>query len=643
MIVKVIIAKEHKCESLFSFRHYQIKYAIMCKYGKSGISNLKGGLCINMKKIKSLCKLIYSKLNISAKMTILYLAFLILSVILTSVVYYNLNYHLALQKNRDLSMQTLYSLKSNIYSMLDNVSFNSRTIMGNLDIQDLLTDPNMANTLVAQRKITSYLVTLMDSTPHIKSVYIFDNYDNKYGSDKNYLKSLKIKNIRDAKWYPDVVRQQGYYIVRLNADRIFYINSNEKTMSLMRIINNTMTQKPIGLLMVNISEDGFQNCYSEIVQKYGTRIIILDENNKIISTNDDLGQEEYQKLLAQQANKAYKSSVLDHNNKPYLYSTMFLDKYGWKMIIGIPLEQLEAEGSLYKMVSLLIIILNGILLCIGIVFVSRMITSPIHKLLNSMKAVEGGQFNAVEMETGNDEIGQLKSGYNLMVVEIQNLIQKIVNEQRTKRKAELNILQEQIKPHFLYNTLDAMGYLALAGKNEELYEAIEAMGGYYRKSLSKGSEIISIADEIEIVKDYIHLQLLRYGHIFTVHYDIDKETLKYTTVKLILQPLVENSIYHGIKPKGEHGDIHISAKLTGEFVIFTVEDNGLGMNEEALILLGDQRLTSNINSFGLRGTIQRIKIYYEREDLYGIESSYRKGTKVTLRIPIHQEVKDENK
>ncbi|AEY64437.1 histidine kinase [Clostridium sp. BNL1100] len=596
-----------------------------------------------MKKLKSLCKLIYSNLNISAKMTILYLAFLILSVMLTSVVYYRLNYHLALQKNRDLSMQTLYSLKSNIYSMLDNVSFNSRTIMANLDIQDLLTDVNMTNTPEAQRKISSYLVTLMDSTPHIKSVYIFDNYDNRYGSDKKYLKKLNIGNIKNAWWYDDVVKQQGYYIVRLNADRVFNITTGEKTMSLLRIINNTTTQNPIGLLMVNISEDGFKNCYSEIVQKYGTRIIILDENNQIISTNDDLGQEEYQNILAEQANKAYKSSVLDHNNKPYLYSTMFLDKYSWKMIIGIPLEQLEAEGSLYKMVSLLIIILNGIFLCIGIVFVSRLITSPIHKLLKSMKAVEQGEFNVVQMETVNDEIGQLKNGYNLMVVEIQNLIKKIVNEQRTKRKAELNILQEQIKPHFLYNTLDAMGYLALAGKNEEVYEAIEAMGGYYRKSLSKGSEIISVADEIEIVKDYVYLQLLRYGDIFTVHYDLDEDTFKYKTVKLVLQPLVENSIYHGIKPKGEYGDIYISSKIENEHVVFIVEDNGLGMNKEDLKLLEDHRLDGNLNSFGLRGTIQRIKIYYDRENLYSIESTYKKGTKITLRVPIHQEVSNETR
>jgi two-component system sensor histidine kinase YesM len=590
-----------------------------------------------MRRIRNLCKLIYSNLNISAKMTILYLIFLIISVMLTSVVYYRLSYHLALQKNRDLSMQTLYSLKSNIYNMLDNVSFNSRNIMANLDIQDILTNEYMANTLESQRKIANYLVTLMDSTPHIKSVYIFDNFNNRYGSDKKYLKKLYIKNIKDARWYKDVEKQQGYYIVRLNADKIFNTSANEKTMSLMRIINNTVTQKPIGMLMVNISEDGFESCYSEIVQKYGTRIIILDENNQIISTNDDLENREYLELLNLQKNADFKSSVLDHNNKPYLYSTMFLEKYGWKMIIGIPLEQLEAEGSLYKMVSLLIIILNGILLCIGIVFVSRLITSPIHKLLKSMKAVEGGQFNIVEMETGNDEIGRLKDGYNLMVVEIQNLIQKIVSEQRTKRKAELNVLQEQIKPHFLYNTLDAMGYLALAGRNTELYEAIEAMGGYYRKSLSKGSEIISVADEIVITKDYIYLQLLRYGDIFSVHYDIDEETFKHKTIKLVLQPLIENSIYHGIKPKGEHGDIFISSRLENGFVVLTVEDNGIGMSDEDLKLLNVEGIDNNLSSFGLRGTIQRVKIYYDRDDLYSIESTYKKGTKITLRMPINQE------
>ncbi len=596
------------------------------------------GECLQlMKKIKNLCKLVYTNLNISAKMTILYLAFLILSLIISSAVYYRLSYQLTLQKSRDLSMQTLYSLKSNIYTMLDNTSFNSRIIMGNMDIQDILTYKELANTQESQRKLTNYLVTLMDSAPYIKSVYIFDNFDTRYGSDKKYLKSLKIQNIKNAYWYKDVEKEQGYYIVRLNADSVFNIYSSEKTVSLLRIINNNITMKPIGLLMVNLSEDGFQSCYNEIVQKYGTRIVILDENNRIISTNDDLDQEEYRNLLDSQVYKETNSSIFDHNDKPYLYSTMFLERYGWKMIIGIPLEQLQAEGSLYRMASLLIIILNGVLLCIGIIFVSRLITSPIHRLLKSMKAVESGQFDIVEMETGNDEIGKLKNGYNLMVIEIKNLIGRIVTEQKTKRKAELNVLQEQIKPHFLYNTLDAMGYLALARKNGELYDALEALGSYYRKCLSKGSEIITVEDELEIVRDYIHLQLLRYGDIFSVHYDIDDEILRYSTVKLILQPLVENSIYHGIKPKGEHGDIRISAKLQDGYVIFTVEDNGMGMTEEELEQLNNNALDNNLNSFGLRGTIQRVKIYYEREDLYIIESTYKQGTKITLRIPVSQE------
>jgi two-component system, sensor histidine kinase YesM len=550
------------------------------------------------------------------------------------------NYHLALQKNRDLSMQTLYSLKSNVYNMLDNVSFNSRIIMANLDIQDILTKKDMANTPQAQRKLANYLVTLMDSTPHINSVYIFDNFDNRYGSDKRYFKSLKIKNIKNAEWYGYVSRQQGYYIVRRNADNIFNTHSDEKNMSLIRIINNIVTQEPIGLLMVNISEEGFENCYSEIVHKYGTSIIILDENNQIISTNNKMGEDQFKNLLETQVET--KSSIFNYNDKPYLYSSMYLDKYGWRMIIGIPLEQLEAEVSLYKMVSILIILLNGFLLCIGIVFVSRLITSPIHKLLKSMKGVENGQFTIVQMNTNNDEIGKLKNGYNLMVIEIQNLIRKIVSEQKTKRKAELNILQEQIKPHFLYNTLDAMGYLALAGKNNELYSALEAMGGYYRKSLSKGNEIISVADELEIVKDYLHLQLLRYGEIFTVHYDIDKETLQYKTMKLVLQPLVENSIYHGIKPKGEHCDIFVYSKLKEDYVLFIVEDNGLGMTEEELEQLSEKSLDNNPNSFGLRGTIKRVKIYYDREDLYTIESVFKKGTKITIKIPINQEVKDAN-
>lgn len=260
-----------------------------------------------------------------------------------------------------------------------------------------------------------------------------------------------------------------------------------------------------------------------------------------------------------------------------------------------------------------------------------------------MKGIEKREFKMVDIETGNDEIGQLKQDYNIMISEIQKLIQQIVEEQRIKRKTELDILQAQVKPHFLYNTLDAMRYLALSGKSEELYESLEALGSYYRISLSKGQEFITIKEEIDILKSYLLLQKLRYGDIFDVIYDIDKEAYEYKIPKLVLQPLVENSIYHGIKPKGEPGLIKICVKLKDDKIIISVEDDGVGMSEEVLNSIKSEVLDLNKLSFGLKGTIKRLKLFYGTnntsdnyniDDIYSVESEKRKGTKIFIKIPM---------
>jgi two-component system sensor histidine kinase YesM len=228
-----------------------------------------------------------------------------------------------------------------------------------------------------------------------------------------------------------------------------------------------------------------------------------------------------------------------------------------------------------------------------------------------------------------------------MISEIEKLISRVVEEQRIKRQVELNVLQAQIKPHFLYNTLDTMGYLAISGKSDEVYEAIEALGSYYRTSLSKGSEVISLREEIEIVKNYLTIQKLRYGDIFNVNYEIDERVYEYKILKLVLQPLVENALYHGIKPKGEMGHITVTTKVEDELIRITVTDDGIGMENEELAKIMDGKLDNNNSSFGLRGTIERLKIFYGISDVYSIESQKRYGTRVTLKIPIVRGEKNE--
>ncbi|WBY64930.1 sensor histidine kinase [Thermocaproicibacter melissae] len=584
-----------------------------------------------MKKVLVRLKKTYMNFRISTKLSVLYLFVFLLSMFLSWIVYYNLNYRFSIQKSGELSMQTLYSLKSNITNLLQNVDYNSRVILSNNDVQTILSNGQEEDTFVAEKKMKTILTLLINTMPSIESIYVFDNYGHFYGAGRGMNYSLKLSSITGAPWYKQVVNLRGASLFQLHANNIFSAENKDSSVSMVRLINGTVSQRPIGILLMNISNSALEESYHEIVKKYGSNVILLNESNEYIISNESIPKENVAMILKNSEENRDAPIILKSGGKRFIYSSITLDSPAWKIIMGIPMEEIDKELALYQRITFIIIFLNIILLLGGIMISSRLITVPIHKLLESMRGVQKGNFVTVNMNTGADEIGQLKDGYNLMITKIQELLNKTINDQRAKRKLELNILQAQIKPHFLYNTLDAMAYLSLAGKNAELYDALEALGEFYRKSLSKGEEIISIKDEVDITRDYLFLQRLRYGDIFTAKFDIDDDVLKYKTLKLVLQPLVENSIYHGIRPKGEPGEILVRVKGDGDRIILSVEDNGIGMSDDVIKAIQNGDIKGS--GFGLCETLERLRIYYESDSSYTIKSSKNEGTIITISIP----------
>ena len=206
-------------------------------------------------------------------------------------------------------------------------------------------------------------------------------------------------------------------------------------------------------------------------------------------------------------------------------------------------------------------VINFLLIIIGSIIISKFITNPIKKLCESMKDIENGEFNIVNIKTYNDEVGELKKGYNIMISQINLLLDKIRQDEKLKRQTELNLLMSQIKPHFLYNTFDTINSLALSGENKTIYEMIKALGKFYRTSLNNGKDIITVEEEIKTVKSYLIIQNIRYQDMFEVEYDLDPKCSDFKIIKLVLQPLVENAIYHGIRDKKDKGRIKISTML----------------------------------------------------------------------------------
>lgn len=267
---------------------------------------------------------------------------------------------------------------------------------------------------------------------------------------------------------------------------------------------------------------------------------------------------------------------------------------------------------------------------------------PILKLQHCMGQVKYGNLTAYyDTNTSKDEIYELGISYNKMLDKIAKLVDEIYKEQNEKRIAELAVLQAQIKPHFLYNTLDNLKWMAKEHGAEDVAKTITSLSSFFRIFLSNGQEHITLADEFKHTRSYLDIQSVRYRQKLSYSIDLDDEIKSIYVVKIIVQPFVENSIYHGIKPKTGKGHISIKGIKKGKFIEITIDDDGVGMNEKCLNALSDKmKSMDSTKHFGMINTLVRLKSSYGNNASVEIESKEFVGTRVKIKIPIKEDIEN---
>jgi len=275
---------------------------------------------------------------------------------------------------------------------------------------------------------------------------------------------------------------------------------------------------------------------------------------------------------------------------------------------------------------------------------SKSIYTPIKKLHDVTTTITKNDLQALMTSDNVDEITELGMSFNIMIGKIKELLDSKIKEQENLKKAELRALQAQINPHFLYNTLDTIIWMAESKKTDQVVEIVTALSSFFRISLSKGMDWITIGEEVERIKSYLTIQKMRYHDILDFKIDVDKDVVDNTILKLILQPLVENALYHGIKNKREGGTVSVRARRKGEDkVLLEVEDDGIGFTPQKLAQLraeleddsGEFKVESG---YGIGNVNNRIRLYYGRQYGLSIKSEYNTGTCVTLVIPAKMEI-----
>ena len=270
---------------------------------------------------------------------------------------------------------------------------------------------------------------------------------------------------------------------------------------------------------------------------------------------------------------------------------------------------------------------------------SRSIYTPIKKLHDVTTTITKNDLQTLITSDNVDEITELGMSFNIMIGKIKELLDSKIKEQENLKKAELRALQAQINPHFLYNTLDTIIWLAESKLTDQVVEIVSALSNFFRISLSKGMDWITISEEVERIRSYLTIQKMRYHDILDFNIEVDEDVAENTILKLILQPLVENALYHGIKNKRHGGRISVRARRKGEDeILLEVEDDGIGFTPEKLVQLraaleddsGDIKLESG---FAIGNVNKRIRLYYGKPYGLSVQSEYSTGTCVTLVIP----------
>jgi two-component system sensor histidine kinase YesM len=543
--------------------------------------------------------------------------------------------------------------------IVEQVSYNLEDyVRGMTEVFKVIDDTVTSSSIGDNRgTINNELDTIMRTREDIVSLALFSDQG-------ELLTNRPMQNIRhtikltDQSWFKSAIETPNHLSFSLPHIQNIYRGPYNWVVSMSKGV--TITQNGVKTSAVLLVDVNFKQI-DELCQR-----VSLGKKGYVYIIDDAAGNIVYhpqQQLIyiglkyenVEQALKyAYGNYMDDSTGEDRLITIKTVNNIGWKVVGVSYMDEVmtsKKEVNNYMFKVLLIVLLLVLLIS---ALMSARISRPIKQLEKAMKSVERGDFNTSVEISGALEIEQLSRRYNMMMGKIRGLMNQIVVEQEAKRKYELEVLQAQINPHFLYNTLNSVVRMVGMSKNEEIIRTITSLSRLFRISLSKGQAIITVAEELEHARNYLNIQQIRFKNKFTFTVEADPEVLACRTLKLILQPIIENSIVHGIEQMVDEGQIDVRAYLKKGHLIFKVTDNGLGIPPAKLAELSaglagtlprekdDSADSSRADTHegissgsgvGVYNVSERIRIYYGAE--YGLtyESELEEGTTVTIEIP----------
>ncbi|WP_180272622.1 sensor histidine kinase [Konateibacter massiliensis] len=576
----------------------------------------------------------FGRFKIKTKIILLYLTVLLLSFLMTFTIISKVNEAYTKREVGNAGIQTVNALKGNLTLVFENVTQFSNLIYFDDNVQDSLKNVKSKNIdPTIQRRITKSLVNMLLSGDYISSVFIFDKYNNYYNTYKVGPISVHSEKIESTDWYAQMqeANGNGFFIHKSEDILEFPTRKDKNYITYIKEIGAVNTYEPLATLLVTVDETTIQSYFEEVSSVYDSHFFIVDgEGNYIIPPSQY--EEEYAEYIDTHKTSKAGYEMVDIKDSTVIMVSQEMGISDWKLVGSFQMDNLKALTPYYTTVIILIMCLNILFVFICSMALTRFIFTPLAKLEKHMKMVEEGEFIPIRIDGEQNEINNLKKVFNHMTKSIQNLIEKVKVEEKIIAKGELDLIQAQINPHFLYNTLDAVSALALMKDNESCFKMTQALGSFYRNSLNSGLDFVTIQDEIQCIRSYITILNIRYDDKIKVEYDVEEHLLNCKILKLLLQPLIENAVHHGIK--GNDGAGHILVKIfeDEEEIILIVLDDGVGMSEERVHSIMEGKSVTGKSGFGIYSLKQRITLYYGIQNPIMIHSEVGGGCEITVRV-----------
>ena len=607
-----------------------------------------------MKIINKLKKYYLYDLRLEQKLLFSHFVISVLAILLLTTLLYTNSARLLerklLNSAETASEKTVLSLENMIqkydnmtysFSMMNTVTNIVTQTTNDYDSDDIRKDRNQFETTL----FSCIPFQISSSIPDCDIKVFFDNSFSYFNNSTRYATYSSISN---EPWflriYDNFEKNRRSFYILSSRELSSEVSKTSAFLSIARVMpNKNNYQSPLAILRLDFEPAYLNEAISQNDTDQSLTYLVSEDTNELIA----LSSPEHEFLYDEFITISNNNSTIDENtwNKHHLNGTDYfvihqaVPSYPLTLITMLPVKNILSEYYIHRNYTFII---GGILLFFCLLFsslLSKTMSNRIVRLTFHMKQIKEGNLLPLPSSTiyGKDEIGELTSTYDFMIHSMQNLIEREYYLGLETKNAELKMLQSQINPHFLYNTLDMIQWFAEEGMLSQIEEAISSLATFYRLSLSNGKEYISLREEIEHVRAYIRLQRLRFPDTFLYQETLDNSLLDYQIPKTSLQPLVENVITHGLQ-ESRHlpGHLYLLLEKEGESTIkISISDDGVGLNISPQEILGGKCLQGkNGHGFGIYNVSSRFRLLYGTSYGLSFEANYPQGTIAIIRIPM---------